>query len=344
MRYLDGQVPVLEGVKPDQIPFDQLFAAEGPIILRGLVSDWSLVKAGEQSPGKAMEILQSHSSKKPVGVYIAPPEAEARFFYNQDCTGFNYQSKYLQLSDIFAQIREAENNPDHSYYYMNSLTLDNCFPGLRADNDLSFDHQAFTNNQPLSKVWVGTESIAAAHYDVPSNLACCVLGARRFTLFPPEQIHNLYPGPLEPTPGGQVITMVDLKNPDFERFPRVRRALEAAVVVDLQPGDAVYYPSMWWHQVEAIGELNTLINYWFRDPAGAEHHAPPLAALQHAMLAFKDLEPNQKETWQALFDYYVFNHDPAQFDHIPKAARGILNPIDQSLGQTIRSTIRRLLR
>ena len=36
MRYLDGQVPVLEGVKPDQIPFDQLFAAEGPIILRGL--------------------------------------------------------------------------------------------------------------------------------------------------------------------------------------------------------------------------------------------------------------------------------------------------------------------
>jgi len=103
-------------------------------------------------------------------------------------------------------------------------------------------------------------------------------------------------------------------------------------------------PSMWWHQVEAIGDLNTLINYWFRDPAGAEHHGPPLAALQHAMLAFKDLEPNQKKTWQALLDYYVFNQDPAQFDHIPKAARGILNPIDQSLGQTIRSTIRRLLR
>ena len=204
MNDLAKQIPVLEGVRPDQIPFDKLFAANGPVILRGLVSDWSLVQAGKLSPDSAMDMLQSHSSGQPVGVYIAPPATKARFFYNDDCTGFNYQSKHTKLSEIFAQIRESKTNPDRYYYYMNSLTLDNCFPGLREHNDLVFDHELFSNNQPLSKVWVGTESIAAAHYDVPSNLACCVVGARRFTLFPPEQIHNLYPGPLEPTPGGQV--------------------------------------------------------------------------------------------------------------------------------------------
>ena len=80
MSYLDGQVPVLESVKPDQIPFDQLFAAEGPVILRGLVSDWSLVQAGKESPGKAMDILQGHSSGKPVGVYIAPLKPGQGFF------------------------------------------------------------------------------------------------------------------------------------------------------------------------------------------------------------------------------------------------------------------------
>ena len=341
MRYLDGQVPVLEGVKPDQIPFEQLFAAEGPIILRGLVSDWSLVKAGEQSPGKAMEILQSHSSKKPVGVYIAPPEAEARFFYNQDCTGFNYQSKYLQLSDIFAQIREAENNPDHSYYYMNSLTLDNCFPGLRADNDLSFDHQAFTNNQPLSKVWVGTESIAAAHYDVPSNLACCVLGARRFTLFPPEQIHNLYPGPLEPTPGGQVITMVDLKNPDFERFPRVRRALEAAVVVDLQPGDAVYYPSMWWHQVEALSPFNIMINFWWlRSPA---YMGNPMDIVMHAIMGIRDRPEAEKNAWREVFEYYIFGPADTPREHLPTSIQGALGELDDDSIRRLRSLVKNKL-
>ncbi len=332
---------MLEGVKPDQIPFDQLFAAEGPIILRGLVSDWSLVKAGEQSPGKAMEILQSHSSKKPVGVYIAPPEAEARFFYNQDCTGFNYQSKYLQLSDIFAQIREAENNPDHSYYYMNSLTLDNCFPGLRADNDLSFDHQAFTNNQPLSKVWVGTESIAAAHYDVPSNLACCVLGARRFTLFPPEQIHNLYPGPLEPTPGGQVITMVDLKNPDFERFPRVRRALEAAVVVDLQPGDAVYYPSMWWHQVEALSPFNIMINFWWlRSPA---YMGNPMDIVMHAIMGIRDRPEAEKNAWREVFEYYIFGPADTPREHLPASIQGALGELDDDSIRRLRALVKNKL-
>lgn len=332
---------MLEGVKPDQIPFEQLFAAKGPIILRGLVSDWSLVKAGEQSPGKAMEILQSHSSKKPVGVYIAPPEAEARFFYNQDCTGFNYQSKYLQLSDIFAQIREAENNPDHSYYYMNSLTLDNCFPGLRADNDLSFDHQAFTNNQPLSKVWVGTESIAAAHYDVPSNLACCVLGARRFTLFPPEQIHNLYPGPLEPTPGGQVITMVDLKNPDFERFPRVRRALEAAVVVDLQPGDAVYYPSMWWHQVEALSPFNIMINFWWlRSPA---YMGNPMDIVMHAIMGIRDRPEAEKNAWREVFEYYIFGPADTPREHLPTSIQGALGELDDDSIRRLRALVKNKL-
>ena len=341
MRYLDGQVPVLEGVKPDQIPFEQLFAAEGPIILRGLVSDWSLVKAGEQSPGKAMEILQSHSSKKPVGVYIAPPEAEARFFYNQDCTGFNYQSKSLQLSAIFAQIRETENNPDHSYYYMNSLTLDNCFPGLRAANDLSFDHQAFTNNQPLSKVWVGTESIAAAHYDVPSNLACCVLGARRFTLFPPEQIHNLYPGPLEPTPGGQVITMVDLKNPDFERFPRVRRALEAAVVVDLQPGDAVYYPSMWWHQVEALSPFNIMINFWWlRSPA---YMGNPMDIVMHAIMGIRDRPEAEKNAWREVFEYYIFGPADTPREHLPTSIQGALGELDDDSIRRLRALVKNKL-
>ena len=341
MNDLAKQIPVLEGVRPDQIPFDKLFAANGPVILRGLVSDWSLVEAGKLSPDNAMDMLQSHSSGQPVGVYIAPPATKARFFYNDDCTGFNYQSKHTELSEIFAQIRESKNNPDRHYYYMNSLTLDNCFPGLREHNDLVFDHELFSNNQPLSKVWVGTESIAAAHYDVPSNLACCVVGARRFTLFPPEQIHNLYPGPLEPTPGGQVITMVDLKNPDFEKFPRARQALDAAVVVDLEPGDAVYYPSMWWHQVEALSAFNIMINFWWL--TAPAHMGNPLDIVMHAIMGVRDRPEAEKKAWREVFEYYVFGSAETPREHLPPAIQGALADLDNDMVRRLRAMVKNKL-
>jgi len=341
MNDLAKQIPVLEGVRPDQIPFDKLFAANGPVILRGLVSDWSLVQAGKLSPDSAMDMLQSHSSGQPVGVYIAPPATKARFFYNDDCTGFNYQSKHTKLSEIFAQIRESKTNPDRYYYYMNSLTLDNCFPGLREHNDLVFDHELFSNNQPLSKVWVGTESIAAAHYDVPSNLACCVVGARRFTLFPPEQIHNLYPGPLEPTPGGQVITMVDLKNPDFEKFPRARQALDAAVVVDLEPGDAVYYPSMWWHQVEALSAFNIMINFWWL--TAPAHMGNPLDIVMHAIMGVPHRPEAEKKAWREVFEYYVFGSAETPREHLPPAIQGALADLDNDMVRRLRATVKNKL-
>ncbi|MDP6198270.1 MAG: cupin-like domain-containing protein [Porticoccaceae bacterium] len=338
MSYSSSQVRVLEGVRPDQIPFDELFSTNKPVILRGLVSDWALVKEGQVSPSSAMDLLESQSNGKPVRAFVASPEAKARFFYNDNGTGFNYQSKLLDLGEVFNQIRQSKDDPDRSYYYMNSLTLDNCFPGLRQHNDLVFDHEIFADNKPLSKVWVGTESIAAAHYDVPSNLACCVVGDRRFTLFPPEQIHNLYPGPLDPTPGGQAVSMVDLQNPDFERFPRIRQALDAAVVVDLKPGDAVYYPSMWWHQVEALSPFNIMINFWWLTvPA---HMGNPMDVVMHAMMSLRDRPESEKKAWREIFDYYIFGSPETPREHLPSAIHGALGELDNDKIRRLRALIK----
>ncbi|MEH6592316.1 MAG: cupin-like domain-containing protein [Halioglobus sp.] len=338
MAQITNTARILEGVTPDQVPFDDLLEANEPVILRGLVSNWELVKAGKASPEKAMERLESHSTGKPVGVYIAPSETNARFFYNDDCTGFNYEHKRVDLGDILAQIRANQGDPDRPYCYMNSLTLDEHFPGLREQNDLQFNHPVFTNKKPLAKIWIGTESIAAAHYDVPSNIACCVLGSRRFTLFPPEQIHNLYPGPMEPTPGGQVVTMVDFKNPDFERFPRARQALDAAVVVDLEPGDAVFYPSMWWHQVEASSPFNIMINFWWR--TAPAYMGNPLDIVMHAILGLRDRSESEKKAWREVFDYYVFGSPETPREHLPAAAHGPLADVDDNRARRLRALVK----
>ena len=67
--------------------------------------------------------------------------------------------------------------------------------------------------------------------------------ARRFTLFAPELVDRLYIGPLDLTPAGQPISLVDLAAPDLARFPRFAEALPQAQVVTLEPGDALFIPA-----------------------------------------------------------------------------------------------------
>ncbi len=337
----ENAIRILDGVTPDRIPFGELFEANRPTILKGLASNWELVQAGKESPEKAMALLERYSAGKPVGYFVAPPEVKARFSYNQECTGFNYETRSAPVTDILAEIRANETGGEHPYQYIQSLVLDENFPGLREHNDLTFDHAAFDNNQPLVKIWIGSESIASAHYDVPNNLACCAVGRRRFTLFPPEQIHNLYPGPLDATPGGQVVTMVDLKNPDFERFPRAREALAAAVVADLGPGDALFYPSMWWHHVEATAPFNVMINYWWlSSPA---YMGNPLDIVMHGILGLRDRPESEKQAWREVFDYYVFGSAEKPREHIPEAVHGSLATMDDMNARRLRAYVKAAL-
>ncbi|MFT4939791.1 MAG: hypothetical protein ACI88A_002840, partial [Paraglaciecola sp.] len=242
MTDVKNEVRVLDGITPESIPYDELFSLGQPVILKGLVKDWPLVKAGQQSPDKVMEQLELNYSGRPMLVYKGAPDINARFGYDPSCTGFNYSTEKSTIPEVFAAIRSQLNQEEHDYLYINSLMFDEGFPSLSQSHQLAFEHPEFVNNQPVAKIWLGTESVAAAHFDQPKNIACCVLGKRRFTLFPPEQIDNLYPGPLSPTPGGQVVTLANLSEPDFSRFPRLKNALENAYIADLEPGDGLYYP------------------------------------------------------------------------------------------------------
>ena len=74
----------------------------------------------------------------------------------------------------------------------------------------------------LPRIWLGNAITTPTHLDEWNNIGCVVAGRRRFTLFPPEQIANLYIGPLDFAPTGAPMSLVSLHEPDFERFPRFR--------------------------------------------------------------------------------------------------------------------------
>ncbi|MNV33774.1 hypothetical protein D3C71_1251550 [compost metagenome] len=163
------------------------------------------------------------------------------------------------------------------------------------------------------------------------------MGRRRFTLFPPEQIDNLYPGPLEPTPGGQVVSVVDFDEPDFARHPRFRDALASAQTAELEPGDAIFIPSLWWHHVRSLAPFNVLVNYWWR--SSPAFLSSPLPALHHAMWAVRDLPAREKQAWATIFEYYVFGPGERAGQHLPDAARGDLAPFDETQARRMRAQL-----
>ncbi len=322
---------VLEGVRPETLSLDELLAAGEPAVLKGLAADWGLVKAGRRSDLEAMGYLRSVYNGKTVGTSSGEAHIAGRLFDNEDFTDLNFTPGRARLDDVLREIEQHLRDERPPTRYISATTIDACLPGFRRENDLPLGFDS------LVSIWIGNRTIASCHYDAPNNLACCVVGRRRFTMFPPEQIFNLYPGPLDPTPGGQAISLVDFANPDFERYPRFREALASAQVAEVEAGDAVFIPSLWWHHIEALSPFNTLVNYWW---STTPRFIPtPMYALYHAMWALRDRPEREKQAWKDVFEYYVFGPADRAGGHLPPAAQGMLGPIDDTRARQIRAML-----
>ncbi len=338
---IDAKTRVIEGVEADAVPYEDLLAGGEPVVLKGLAADWPIVKQGRKGAAAFTEQLKQFYAGRPVTGYVGGPEMKGRFFYNADMTGPNYEAVALGLDAFLARILEEGAADGANHCYLGSTDVDLFLPGFRAENDLKLDHPMFEQSHKLVSIWIGNRTTAAAHYDMSNNLACNLIGRRRFTLFPPDQVHNLYPGPLEPTPGGQVVSMVDFSDPDFDRYPKFRAALEVAQVAELGPGDVLFFPALWWHQVEALDSFNAMMNYWWNDvPAFIDN---PQLTLQHALLSLRDRPDHEKAAWRHLFDYYVFGPAGDAGRHLPDHARGALGPMNDMEARRLRAKILRKL-
>ena len=319
----------LDGCTPDKIPAE-VFESDVPLVLKGLVSEWPAVKACSDSISSAATYINRFWSGQDVTVYLAESDANGRFFYNDDFTGFNFRAGTAPLNLVFQKLAEQAGEDSPQAIYVGSTNVDRWLPGFRSQNDV-----AVTGDDLLVSFWMGNQTRVSAHFDFPDNIACVVAGRRRFTLFPPEQIDNLYIGPVDLTPSGQAISLVDFSEPDYERFPRFEKALETAHSHELEPGDAIFIPSMWWHHVESLDPFNLLVNYWWC--ATPTVMGAPTTALLSAILAIRELPERQREIWRRLFDHYVFSSDESVYAHIPESGRGCLAPLDEKSARKLRA-------
>ncbi|KAF0185260.1 MAG: cupin-like domain-containing protein [Hyphomonadaceae bacterium] len=327
------RVPERASVTPEEFHREILRAAQ-PVVLRGQVSDWPVVYAGRQSPEALCAYLQRFDVGRPVSAVHAPPSADGRFFYNAELTGFNFQQGPMTLATSLDYLLTCLNETRPPAFAVQGAPARANLPGFEDENPLTLLDEV----EP--RVWINNAAIVAAHHDPTENVACVVAGRRKFTLFPPEQIANLYMGPFEPTPAGATISMVCFENPDFERHPRFRDALDAGLEAELEPGDAIYIPYFWWHQVRSLERMNMLVNYWWSPPAEGRDARE---ALLHAMVAIRALPDAHRTAWRALFDHYVFEINGPPAEHLPPDRRGILGPMSPNTVRGVRAALARAL-
>jgi hypothetical protein len=306
-----------------QIFRDEIFPQQKPAVMRGLVKDWPAVVAGAISPQAFCDYVKRFDCGKQVGLLTAAPEVEGRFFYQQDMRSFNFGRRNeafgTAMAGLLAQL-DQENPPAT---YVESALIADCLPDFSRENALDL-----VDPSAAARIWIGNRLRTQTHYDLYDNVACVVSGRRRFTLFPPDQIENLYMGPFEYTLSGTPVSMASLEAPDFERFPRFEKALEAAQVAELEPGDAIFVPYFWWHHVQSLARFNVLVSYWWNETPG--NMGSLYNVLLHNVLAIRDLPAGQRMAWRAVFDYFVFKTSGEPMDHLPPHARGTLGPMDDS--------------
>jgi Cupin-like domain len=304
-----------------------------PAILRGLVKGWPATGAGRESPAALTRYLKTFYAGMPAPLFEGPPQINGRFFYNDTLDGFNFESKRALLGDVLDRLQHGLGSTSAPALYSGSVSLPIYFPGFSDANNL----HGLIKGSLLESIWMGNRTCIAPHFDNTENIACVVGGRRRFTMFPPEQIGNLYVGPLDLTPAGQPISLVDVRNPDLARFPRFATALEAAAVAELAPGDAVYIPALWWHNVEALEDFNVLVNYWWREVP--DYFDSPSLSLLHCLLTIKGLPAEQRQSWKAVFDYLIFQTEGPALEHLPAQTQGLFGQLTQARVERIRALL-----
>ena len=321
-------VEVLEGVSAET--FRREIVPRGrPVLLKGAVAEWPVVRAAADSPEAIVAYLRRFDRGKEVETLTGEPAIRGRFFYNERLDGLNFKRKTRAVTACLEEILALRGINEPPSIYIQAAPAPGLLPGFADENVLDL-----VDASAIPRVWIGNRLTVQTHFDLSDNVACATAGRRRFTLFPPEQTPNVYPGPFELTLAGPPVSMVRLEEPDFARYPNFRQALEHALVAELEAGDALFVPYFWWHHVQARDDFNMLVNYWWND---AERDlGSPFDALLHAILAIRDLPERQRAAWCTMFEHYAFGANGDPVAHLPPPARGALGQHDAGMRRRLR--------
>lgn len=209
-------------------------AAEGlPFLITGIVDRWPLAALTPQTLRDRFSHLQVRAR---VGDYINTAFAPDRAM--QDMT----MLEYLELVSDGTQDLPP---------YLGNLEL-------RELNSMCHWPAYFDKLGP-PRFWLGPAgTVTPLHCDYDDNIFAQIWGSKRIFLAPPHHDEFLYTREANAILFGSPF---DPEAPDFDKFPLARQATTIECIVN--PGDMLYVPAGWYHQVRAL-TFSLSANRWAR--------------------------------------------------------------------------------
>lgn len=96
------------------------------------------------------------------------------------------------------------------------------------------------------------------HEDTDENMLCVIKGSKRVILISPVYSHDLY------ADDGKIlgVSPVPADVVDLVKFPKVMNV--RYIVAEMEEGDMLYLPQMWWHQVNSGEGRQQAIAMWWK--------------------------------------------------------------------------------
>ena len=238
-----NSVALVEQITPPTFEhFQRDYALKGvPVVIRGAIEHWKARTHWN------FEYLASKAGSVSIGV----TKSNANALPSPDIEP-NIKFEKLRIDAYIASLMQENKNVSAN----TSIPLTN-IPGLAEDIEVpSYIDRAALH---AAYIWIASSNaLTRLHYDPYHNLYACISGRKKVILIAPKFLPQVYPHPWHSKYSHH--SRVDIDNPDLTRFPRFAEVTRLETT--LEPGDMLFIPIDWWHQVYGLDNSIVVNLFW----------------------------------------------------------------------------------
>jgi hypothetical protein len=226
-----AKVEKRRNVDPDEF-LEKYLRASRPVVLQGIADDWPALR--RWSPGD----LKSRFGEHEIEVQL---NRESDSSYEENSLAHRQK---IKLADYVDKVMSG--GPSNDYYMTanNLLLRSPAFAPLLADVGTLPPYCDPSGLAQRSHFWFGPAgTVTPLHHDTVMLFHTQIMGRKRWRFVSPLDTPKVYNF-------NAVFSPVDVDKPDLVRFPRFSQVKVLEVVVE--PGETVFLPLGWWHQVTSL--------------------------------------------------------------------------------------------